>query len=447
MPTALARPWPSGPVVVSTPGVSRTPDGPGVLRCSWRKRLQLLDRQVVAGQVQQRVEQHRAVAVRQHEAVAVRPVRVGRVVAQVAAPQRHGDLGHAHRHAGVAGIGLLHRVHRQRANGIGELGVGGFWRDGESIGSAQIILSDMQRTSLLAARSNYEHRVSLRSPGEGHWFVFRGDQLLVEMGPLDAAQRRPARARAARLGPAAVAEKPQLVGVRRRSDPISRASGRRALLGGRAARRAPRRPPGLSWEGLRTLFSVLDDAHFALAGRALQLVDWDRTHQFCGRCGARYRGKARGARARLPRLQAFGLPARGARGDGAGSGGENELLLARSPHFPPGMYSALAGFVEPGESLEQCLAREVAEEVGVQVSNMPLLRQPVVAVPAFADDRVRLRVGRAARSVRKKREIEEAKWFEVLQLPKLPSKISIARRLIDAVCREMIDKRRAKLTY
>ena len=45
-------------------------------------------------------------------------------------------------------------------------------------------------------------------------------------------------------------------------------------------------PPGMSWEGLRTLFSVLDDAHFALAGRALQLVDWDRTHQFCGRCGA-----------------------------------------------------------------------------------------------------------------------------------------------------------------
>ena len=43
-----------------------------------------------------------------------------------------------------------------------------------------------------------------------------------------------------------------------------------------------------------------------------------------------------------------------------------QLLLARSPHFPAGMYSALAGFVEPGESLEQCVAREVAEEVGVQ---------------------------------------------------------------------------------
>ena len=46
-------------------------------------------------------------------------------------------------------------------------------------------------------------------------------------------------------------------------------------------------PPGMSWSGLRTLFSVLDDAHFALAGRALQIVDWDRNHQFCGRCGSR----------------------------------------------------------------------------------------------------------------------------------------------------------------
>ncbi len=85
MPTALARPWPSGPVVVSTPG------GDAVLRVARRlgvqlaEVLQLLDRQVVAGQVQQRVEQHRAVAVGQHEAVAVGPVRVGRVVAQVVA--------------------------------------------------------------------------------------------------------------------------------------------------------------------------------------------------------------------------------------------------------------------------------------------------------------------------------------------------------------------------
>jgi NAD+ diphosphatase len=111
---------------------------------------------------------------------------------------------------------------------------------------------------------------------------------------------------------------------------------------------------------------------------------------------------------------------------------EKQILLARSPHFPPGMYSALAGFVEPGESLEQCLAREVAEEVGVQISNAryfasqpwPFPHSLMIAfVCDWAGGEIRPQAG----------EIEAANWFEVLQLPKLPSKISIARRLIDAL--------------
>ncbi len=96
------------------------------------------------------------------------------------------------------------------------------------------------------------------------------------------------------------------------------------------------------------------------------------------------------------------------------------------------MYSALAGFVEPGESLEQCLAREVAEEVGVQIGNIryfasqpwPFPHSLMIAfVCDWASGEIRLQPA----------EIADAKWFEVLQLPRLPSKISIARRLIDAV--------------
>jgi NAD+ diphosphatase len=110
---------------------------------------------------------------------------------------------------------------------------------------------------------------------------------------------------------------------------------------------------------------------------------------------------------------------------------QNQLLLARSPHFPPGMYSALAGFVEPGESLEQCLAREVAEEVGVRIARAryfasqpwPFPHSLMIAfVAEWVSGEIRPQAG----------EIEDAKWFDVLQLPKLPSKISIARRLIDA---------------
>ncbi len=82
---------------------------------------QLVHRQRVAREVQQAVEQHRAVAVGQHEAVAIRPCGVGRVVAQVAPPERHRDLRHSHGHAGMAGLRRLHGIHRERANRVGEL--------------------------------------------------------------------------------------------------------------------------------------------------------------------------------------------------------------------------------------------------------------------------------------------------------------------------------------
>ncbi len=74
---------------------------PGRLRMKLTKALQLVDRQIVAGEMQQAVEEHRAVAVRQHEAVAIGPRRMGRMVTQVAAPERKRDLGHSHRHSGM----------------------------------------------------------------------------------------------------------------------------------------------------------------------------------------------------------------------------------------------------------------------------------------------------------------------------------------------------------
>ena len=267
-------------------------------------------------------------------------------------------------------------------------------------------------------------------PGEGHWFVFRGDQLLVHMGPLE----RPSDDLRVRARPA-WAKLP----LREHRDWLG-AEPLRCLylgvLGGVQcwAAELPKDtapPPGMSWEGLRTLFSVLDDAHFALAGRALQLVDWDRTHQFCGRCSSRTEAHAE-ERVRICQACKLSAYPRVAPAVMALVKREDEVLLARSPHFPPGMYSALAGFVEPGESLEQCLAREVAEEVGVAVKNAryfasqswPFPHSLMVAfVCEWAGGEIR----------RQESEIEEAKWFKVLQLPKLPSKISIARRLIDSV--------------
>ena len=186
---------------------------------------------------------------------------------------------------------------------------------------------------------------------------------------------------------------------------------------------------------------MLDDAHFALAGRALQILDWDRTHQFCGRCGTPTEAK-REERSRIcPKCRLSAYP-RVAPATMMLVRRDDELLLGRSPHFPPGMYSALAGFVEPGESLEQCVAREVAEEVGVRVRNIRYFASQSWPFPhslmiAFVCE------WRDGELKRQDAEIEDAKWFEVLQLPKLPSRISIARRLIDAVADEMRTEMRA----
>ena len=188
-------------------------------------------------------------------------------------------------------------------------------------------------------------------------------------------------------------------------------------------------PPGMTLEGLRQVYGRLDETLFWVATRAVQIVDWDRTHLFCGRCGAPLRTKAT-ERAKdcpicgqlhFPRLAPaiIVLVERG-----------HELLLARSRHFLQGMYSVLAGFVEPGESLEEAVVREVKEEVGIDVKDIkyfgsqpwPFPHSLMIAFTAtYAGGEISLSDG----------EIEDAGWFTVENLPPLPGKISIARKLID----------------
>jgi NAD+ diphosphatase len=286
--------------------------------------------------------------------------------------------------------------------------------------------------------AQFEPLCFCESSAEGHWFVFCGDKLLVELGPPE----RPSDDPRFRARPA-FARLPDSGALQKNHNVWGPEAGRTLYLGRLRgvdcwaaelpANAAP--PAGLSWEGLRPLFSVLDDDHFALAGRALQLLQWDRDHQFCGRCGTPTLPK-REERVRVcPACKLSAYP-RVAPAVMALVHREKRLLLARSPHFPAGMFSALAGFVEPGESLEQCLAREVAEEVGVQIRNSryfasqpwPFPHSLMIAfVCEWSSGEIRPQAG----------EIEEANWFDLLHLPKLPSKISIARRLIDAVCQEL----------
>jgi NAD+ diphosphatase len=108
-----------------------------------------------------------------------------------------------------------------------------------------------------------------------------------------------------------------------------------------------------------------------------------------------------------------------------------ELLLARANRFPQAMYSALAGFVEPGESIEDCIHREVREEVGVEVDRLQYVASQSWPFPHSL--MIAYTAEYAGGDMRPcDEEIVEAGWFPIDALPQLPNPVSIARQLIDA---------------
>lgn len=186
---------------------------------------------------------------------------------------------------------------------------------------------------------------------------------------------------------------------------------------------------------LRSIFQLAGDATFALAGRATQLLDWQLQHRYCGRCGTPTETRSNELAMQCPTCGLVAYPRISPAvmvlvRDG------RRLLLARSPHFKPGVFSALAGFVEPGETLEECAAREVREEVGIEIANLRYFHsQPwpfpnSLMVAFFAEHGGGTLTPDAT-------EIEAADWFTLDALPLLPEPVSIARRLIDAACQEI----------
>jgi NAD+ diphosphatase len=189
-------------------------------------------------------------------------------------------------------------------------------------------------------------------------------------------------------------------------------------------------PAGFRGAGLRALFFRVPEPLLAIAARAFQVVEWDRTHRYCGRCGTPTRDKA-GERAKecpacgyvaYPRVSPamMALVTRG-----------RELLLARAHRFPTAMYSALAGFVEPGETIEDCVRREVKEEVGIDVDRITYFASQSWAFPHS------LMIAYTAEYAGGEltpdgSEIADVRWFAADALPQMPPSLSIARRLIDA---------------
>ncbi len=128
-------------------------------------------------------------------------------------------------------------------------------------------------------------------------------------------------------------------------------------------------PPGLEFRELFSLYGTMSDALQKLAGRAIQVLEWDRTHRFCGACGSptEYAERERARVCPSCRLQFF---PRVAPSMIVAVERDDEILLARSPRFPPNVWSVLAGFVEPGESVEDTVHREVFEEAGVEIRDI-----------------------------------------------------------------------------
>ena len=194
-------------------------------------------------------------------------------------------------------------------------------------------------------------------------------------------------------------------------------------------------PEGMAFRPLRPVLLGLDEELVAVTGMAYQIVDWDRTHRFCGRCGTPTED-APGERAkRCPACDLYAYPrvspaviVRVTRDD--------EILLARGRRFAEPMYSVLAGFVEPGESLEDTVAREIKEEAGIDIEDIryfgsqpwPFPHSLMVGFTAsWAGGEIRL----------DEEELVDAGWFRADALPLVPPKLSIARRLIDSFVEEV----------
>lgn len=181
---------------------------------------------------------------------------------------------------------------------------------------------------------------------------------------------------------------------------------------------------------LRAVFQLAGPQTFALAGRATQLLDWQANHRFCGRCGSQTVKQAGEYSMQCPSCWLLAYPRISPAVMVLVRDGD-KLLLARSPHFKPGVFSALAGFVEPGETLEECAAREVREEVGIEIANLRYFHSqpwpfPNSLMVAFFADYA------GGTITPDPSEIEAAEWFSPDALPILPEPISISRRLIDA---------------
>ena len=188
-------------------------------------------------------------------------------------------------------------------------------------------------------------------------------------------------------------------------------------------------PANMKGVNLRFLYDQLDEELVRTAGRGIFILDWDKNNRYCGRCATEMEYGTDRSKvcpncklAKYPRISPAVIML---------VKKENKLLLGHNGRHPNGFYSVLAGFVDPGETLEEAVAREVKEEVGLDVKNITYFGSQPWPFPdslmlGFICDY-------AGGEIVLEDEIEEADWYTVEQIPERvpPGSISIAGKLIE----------------
>lgn len=247
---------------------------------------------------------------------------------------------------------------------------------------------------------------------DAFWFIFIGNKLLVTMGNDGATVLRTGDP--ADLGITPI--RTQVVG--RLGDVLCMSAEIETV------------PERLTASNLRHLYGKLDDAHLAVAARAVQLVDWDRTHQFCGRCGTLMEKSLIEHTKVCPNCDHRCYPRLAPAVIVAVTDGRRILLGNNARYSTREMYSVLAGFVEPGETLEQTVAREIKEEVGINVTNIRYFGSQAWPFPHSL--MVGFTADYAGGELVLQDEIRDAGWFTADNLPTYPPQPSIANDLITA---------------
>lgn len=187
--------------------------------------------------------------------------------------------------------------------------------------------------------------------------------------------------------------------------------------------------PEYSYSKIRSLFEAIPEDLFRLAGKAAHLVHWSRNHAFCGRCGSPMNNDEKERAKRCSSCGNLVFPRIAPAIIAAITNGDR-ILLAQGNRPGFNFYSVLAGFVEPGETLEECVAREIKEEAGIDIKNIRYFASQEWPFPdslmiAFTAEYA------GGELVIDTNELRAAEWFTKDNLPAIPGKLSVARKLID----------------